>query len=957
MNKTIKVLLVFIGVIALVGSAVFVLVTSKNRFAQPSRAETTQYITESWGNIDPVQYKGTLQIPNTTNFKFDLSALPANTPINRALLRIKRKPNTGWSLALKVAPIIGGAEQPILDAQPPAYDSLNATEAVKQWVANPSSNGGFKNYSGSAYVISEAILEISYQGTTAEAGPSVTNLQAIHHDGQTFLTWKEVDEVVLNDQVMLDEMEKAVMDYRAIKDVRYRVYRSVSPITTTNIQNAELIQEVPAVVSSYNLQSIPRTEFPQKDSQGNVLSRTTKLIGGLRRVDYVIPRYSIEEAPLDQKVGTKKEYAELYDVMWPANMLPRHMGLAVITAKNTGSYYYAVVPQVNGKEIVSETNANSSLTSSVKESMADPLPIPQYAHLDTKNSRILKRFTYWLEDQYSHVPQTFIAGVLQPYPLPQEKKPLNLFLSHYGGGADQVTIGYYTVRNYVKGSIMLEPPSNPPESMWQGYHKNLNTLKGNDTGIVRNYPQSRAFLMLRWAKKNLPINEQRIALEGQFSAWGLRLNNEFSVIHGDAYGNFKKGIQMTGMGKSGYWGPYPEGVNNENGTNQWDFMDVSSWLINNPKVETPFFSIAPAYGTHVGDMGWAQIPEMYRALAQSKRPFAAYFGSSNGPKQPLKDLFSRIQKNQSLPAFRNGSLDDVPWSDDTRVSANGTPSDKTLGLPESGMINGYLYWEPETIIDEANLWEMTMYLPSTAPQDSATADMTPRRLQKFKVIPGVKYKWQDTQEGIVVKSGVIEPDADGLLTIPSLIITKSQNRISIAPTGDTFPSDTTPPATISDVGGTTSTPDSITFTWIAPGDDGNTGTASLYDIRYSSLPITDANWNSAKKITSILTPQSAGTLEAYTLTGLTSNKTYYLAIQTIDEWSNVSAISNIASFATQKPDIVTSPDINQDGKIDTLDFDILKQEYHRNGTIPADINQDGIVDTRDLGILMSKWNR
>lgn len=965
MKKTVKIFLLLVGIIAIIGSASLLLSAAKNQlaksgngiFTKTSRAETTNYITETWGNVGEVQYSGTLKVTSQTNFKFDLSALPSNTAINRSILRVKRKTGSPWGTSVKINPLVNGTEQDSLAVRAPFYDNLDATSAVKQWVSSSSSNGGFKIVTGSLDVTG-AVLEITYQGTTTDATPSVTNLQAIHHDGQTFITWKEIDEVVMNDNVMLDEMENAVTEYAANKSVRYRVYRSAGPITASNLKDSELIREVPAVVSSYNIQSIPKTEFVQKDPEGKPLSRYTTLLDGLRRVDYIIPRYSIEEAPLDQKVGEKKEYNNTYDVMRPANILPRHTGLAVITARNTGSYYYAVVPQVNGREVVSEMNASTSLVSPVQETVTDPAPVSQYAHWHKSKNQILKRMIYWMEKPYSHIPQTFLAGVLQPYILPQNKLPLYVHLDAYGGGADQYTIEYYNVRNYLKDSLLIEPPSNPPESMWQGYHEGLKTLKGFDDGAVSAYPQARALLMEKWAKKNFSIDEERTVLGGQFSAWGLRRGDEFSMINGDAYGNFKKGIQMQNLGKSGYWGPYPEGGDNENGANQWDWMDISSWLINNPKTETPFFSISPAYGSHVGDMGWAQIPEMYRALAQSKRPFAAYFGSSNGSKIPLKDLFHRIQKNQSLPAFRNGSLDDIPWPDETEVAANGIPREDWLaGRNPSGMINGWLYWEPETIKDEANIWEMTMYLPTTAPQDTATADMTPRRLQNFKVTPGLKYKWQNTQGGTVIQSGIIEPDTDNLLTIPSLIITKTKNRVSIIPTSDAFPSDTISPSAVNDLAGTISTPTSVTIAWTAPGDDENTGTASLYDLRYHTSPINNGNWDSAKKISEILTPQVAGSRETYTINNLSVDKTYYFAIKTIDEWSNISSMSNIASFATQKSGTVISADINQDGKIDNLDFDILKQNYQQTGTMAADINQDGIVDTRDLGVLMSKWGR
>jgi len=95
-----------------------------------------------------------------------------------------------------------------------------------------------------------------------------------------------------------------------------------------------------------------------------------------------------------------------------------------------------------------------------------------------------------------------------------------------------------------------------------------------------------------------------------------------------------------------------------------------------------------------------------------------------------------------------------------------------------------------------------------------------------------------------------------------------------------------------------STANSITIHWTAPGDDSASGTASQYDIRYSTANITDANWASATQVSGEPTPHIAGTAEAMVVTGLQPNTIYYFAIKTADEIPNWSAISNIAHSST-----------------------------------------------------------
>lgn len=101
------------------------------------------------------------------------------------------------------------------------------------------------------------------------------------------------------------------------------------------------------------------------------------------------------------------------------------------------------------------------------------------------------------------------------------------------------------------------------------------------------------------------------------------------------------------------------------------------------------------------------------------------------------------------------------------------------------------------------------------------------------------------------------------------------------------------------VGAITAT--SIALSWTAPGDDGSTGTATEYDIRYSTSPITAGNWDSATQVNGESSPQIAGSGETHIVTGLNSDTQYYFAIKTGDEVPNWSGISNVSTGTT--PDV------------------------------------------------------
>ena len=96
---------------------------------------------------------------------------------------------------------------------------------------------------------------------------------------------------------------------------------------------------------------------------------------------------------------------------------------------------------------------------------------------------------------------------------------------------------------------------------------------------------------------------------------------------------------------------------------------------------------------------------------------------------------------------------------------------------------------------------------------------------------------------------------------------------------------------------------SAVLSWIAPGDDGQTGTIASYDLRWSTAPITDANF-------ALATPAPApavvagGTPQTYVMLGLSRGTTYYFALKSRDESNNVSPLSNVLSFATATSDAI-----------------------------------------------------
>ena len=115
-------------------------------------------------------------------------------------------------------------------------------------------------------------------------------------------------------------------------------------------------------------------------------------------------------------------------------------------------------------------------------------------------------------------------------------------------------------------------------------------------------------------------------------------------------------------------------------------------------------------------------------------------------------------------------------------------------------------------------------------------------------------------------------------------------------------SDTIPPAAVNLSAATGSETGEVNLDWIAPGDNGNTGTATEYILRYADTAIdSESAWNSASEVTGEPVPQIAGSAETLTVSDLTPGETYYFALRTMDSDANLSELSNSPSAVAKAP--------------------------------------------------------
>lgn len=213
--------------------------------------------------------------------------------------------------------------------------------------------------------------------------------------------------------------------------------------------------------------------------------------------------------------------------------------------------------------------------------------------------------------------------------------------------------------------------------------------------------------------------------------------------------------------------------------------------------------------------------------------------------------------------------------------------------------------------------ETTLFLTWTAPGDDGTTGTATAYEIRWALEPGLltaapvlvpnppapssagsgeRVQVASLPSGRVVHLAVRTRDDAGLWSPLSNVVTVTMEGEPDDPPPP--PTDTTPPATVSDFELLDVTAGSVLVTWTAPGDDGTSGTASAYELRYATTPITPQNFGSALPALNVPTPSGAGTTELLTVAGLAPDTNYWLALRARDEAGNIASLSNVVQGRT-----------------------------------------------------------
>lgn len=561
-------------------------------------------------------------------------------------------------------------------------------------------------------------LRASIQASTQP----VANIKAVSHDGQVFLTW--------------DNLPR--------KHVVYTAYRSTTPIRN-GVQLA----------SAQNLGTV-------HDNSGR-----NQRLWYLQGPTYL--KIDSASAPLDS-----------------------NKGLIVTTSPTSGSFYYAITPTLGALEDTTIVPGSNSLVSPVIESVIMPKPVWQGTSV--VNGRTYERYVLFASKTTSSLFPQMTTAVTFPYNFSVYKSgavsphPIT-FLFHPGGGDFLSTWGGWRTTGDPNEYVVTFDewlPGDVGTTYSYGYHENYDIFADTHpiptTGLLYNYTARKVAYIVDWALRNLPVDSTRTYMTGySMGAMGTMLN--LIALRQKIAAVFVFGAEFNmSVGEDGWmdplWGSRQSNLMTNEGLRREERLNMSFMLSANRLNSIPImFTFS---GKNDVNTGWAEKLVFYDSM-NACRHGGFHFWNTGDHYQvfdnypwmtsfPNFSFFTRYRTNLSYPAFSNCSINKNP--------GNGTPSN---GDP-TGSINGHLDWY-DNIVDLTNKWEITLRLkdydlePDAAP-DSATTDVTPRRLQAFSVSRGARVNWEIRRNNILMQQSSFVYDGN-LLTIPGVKVYKDSTRLTV----------------------------------------------------------------------------------------------------------------------------------------------------------------------------------
>ena len=389
-----------------------------------------------------------------------------------------------------------------------------------------------------------------------------------------------------------------------------------------------------------------------------------------------------------------------------------------------------------------------------------------------------------------------------------EGRPLVVFLHGRGGDYMTQTLSsdmaynapdnaYAVFMDCARGWVATDGGPNPGEDYWWGATATFRGPEVGDIPKMRAEPPAAKRILdcIEWIVREKRINRNRIYLAGH--SMGGQGVLGIGLPHGEVFAAIEANIPAT------IWSAAAR-------MNLVDDRGAARPLAD--RDGTAYADPPPVLDWSGSDDVWSRDHDVFiEAMNRFRYAYVGLWGAyghcaSYSGAQRKNDLVGRwnwrwIERNRAYPVFANASCNDpLPWpwksvtyrknfwsvwagdvfpfGTDESNSSSFTPRDDA---PMTGQRNFFFRWE--NVSDDASGVSMKLWL--AGPEDvrstmfelpaAATADVTLRRIQGFRLLPGQVCDWT-----FGAASGRASADDEGLVTLP-LTLTSSHQTLTLRP--------------------------------------------------------------------------------------------------------------------------------------------------------------------------------
>lgn len=481
--------------------------------------------------------------------------------------------------------------------------------------------------------------------------------------------------------------------------------------------------------------------------------------------------------------------------------LTESQGLFVHTTNTDGNFFYAVTSVVSNVENTILTGGQNTLSSAVSETVSAVQPVFQRTF--TRNGRTYESYVHWTTNVGNANYPAMANRASFAFNFGLQKRGTasthSLLISLHARGGNFVNNNGTSDANEWILSLDDYIPNEIRNTFWYGYHENFDLSTGlgfPTTGTVPDYTVRRAKWVIEWVLNSQPVDQNRVYMMGGsmggVGSFFLSLKMpdriaaiytvvpkfDFSFLTDPNPANAWNAGSPERLIGDRLWSSTNVNLPSSDGIPIYDRLNGGVMVANLQATSLPI--MIAFNGKNDTIVGWAEKIGFYNSMNANRHGGMFFFDSRThqgetrewSPQQ-TPDILNRFRLNQSYPAFSNNS-------------ANGNPGNGVATNGDAfGTLNGNLGWDETAIIDSADRYEITVRTialqsanGTIAAPNSATANITPRRLQNFRPAVGqtVNFENRDSS-GQIIQQGQATVDALGLITVPQFTITPTGNKL------------------------------------------------------------------------------------------------------------------------------------------------------------------------------------